>query len=120
MGYKLTLNGKKADVIKAATEQSDVNIKAQNQTAEQKTSMLKLLDVLPDATLSGEIQDHNNGTITINVTARTDVYAAAQAATVKGTGMPGAAAAGRPELAPSAKAGEQPPATTATTTTAKT
>jgi len=109
---RITLNGRsKEDVRKAVEEQSDANIKAQTMDDKGKESALKIIDALPEGILSGTIEDHNNGTVTINVTSRTDFAATVAAANVTGSsqpqkGMPGAGAAGRPELTPSGGKGD--------------
>jgi hypothetical protein len=106
MTYRVTLSGKKEDARKAFEEQADGLIKGQNMSEEGKSSGLKLLDALPDGVVNGTIADHNNGNVDINVRVTNDPYAVVRAAAeVQGTdhskGMPGAAAAGRPELTPS-------------------
>lgn len=121
MTYRVTFSGNKKDAKAAIEKQSDENIKTQNQTAEQKAQILKIVDALPDGVLSGTVEDHNNGTVIVNVMSRSDyaaqVVAAAEVKTDTRT-MPGAAAAGRPELArpagtAAAPASAQPAATTA-------
>lgn len=102
VSYEITLSGKKEDARKAVEEQSDANIKAQTQSEESKASALKLLDALPDGVIHGTIKDHNNGNVDISVRVVNDPYAIVRAAAEVKTDtrtMPGAGAAGRPELA---------------------